>query len=357
MKKEKVNMLKETLVRIRPIDKGIVQEIQTRLNHLTKPHGSLGRLEELAIWYTTIIGKLQNKIQKKAVVTFAADHGVAEEGVSAYPKQVTAQMVYNFLNGGAAINVLARHVGAEVRVVDIGVDHDFNHLPGLIHRKITRGTQNIVSGPAMMREQALQALMVGIELADDLARVGIDIIGTGDMGIANTTPSSAITAVMTGHAVQRVTGRGTGLNDTAWEHKVKVIEETIAVNRPEPSDPLDVLAKIGGLEIAGITGLILGAASHRIPVVLDGFISTAAALIAVGMHADVKGYLCAAHRSAEPGHTIALGYLGLQPLLELEMRLGEGTGAALGICLVEAAVKILNEMATFHEAGVSSHQP
>jgi nicotinate-nucleotide--dimethylbenzimidazole phosphoribosyltransferase len=354
MKKKTEENISEVISRIRPSDREIVKRIVVRLNQLTKPPGSLGRLEELAIWYTAISGKLQNNVQKKTIVTFAGDHGVADESVSAYPKSVTAQMVYNFLNGGAAVNILAKHVNAEVRVVDMGVDHDFNNLAGLIHRKVARGTQNIASGPAMTREQAFECVAIGIGLADDLAADGVSILGTGDMGIANTTSSSAIVSVMTGQSVRRVTGRGTGLNEAAWEHKVKVIERAIAINRPESNDSFDVLAKIGGFEIGGIAGLIIGSASHGIPVVLDGFISTAGALIAVGLQPDIKDYLCAAHRSAEPGHAVALEHLKLKPLLELEMRLGEGTGAALGIGLVEAAVRILNEMATFEEAGVAN---
>ncbi|MBI5198185.1 MAG: nicotinate-nucleotide--dimethylbenzimidazole phosphoribosyltransferase [Nitrospirae bacterium] len=345
--------LQHILDQIRPLDSDSLVMEQERLDRLTKPPGSLGRLEELAAWYVQVTGKFPSRPPKKVLFTFAADHGVAEEGVSAYPKAVTAQMVYNFLRGGAAINVLARHAGIEVRVVDIGVDHEFDALPGLIRRKVACGTQNLATGPAMTREQALTAMQVGIELAEDSAREGADIIGTGDMGIANTTSSSAITATMTGRPAAEVTGRGTGIGDPILKHKQTVIEQAIRINRPDPKDPVDVLTKVGGFEIAGIAGLILGAAAHRIPVVVDGFISTAAALIAAGLQPMVKEYLLLAHYSAEPGHRAAVARLGLQPLLDLGMRLGEGTGAALAIGLVEASLKMITEMATFEEAGVS----
>jgi nicotinate-nucleotide--dimethylbenzimidazole phosphoribosyltransferase len=348
-----MNELQEILDKIRTPDSEARFIAKKRLDQLTKPPGSLGRLEELATWYVQVTGKLPPRKLKKIIFTFAADHGVADEGVSAYPKAVTAQMVYNFLRGGAAINVLARHVGAEVRVVDIGVDHEFDSLPKLIRRKIMPGTQNIARGPAMTREQATAATQVGIELVQALAREGVDIIGTGDMGIANTTASAAITAVMTGKPVSEVTGRGTGIGDQTLKHKRAVIEQAIRINLPDPKDPMGVLAKVGGLEIAGIAGVILGAAIHRIPVVVDGFISTAAALIAVGLQPVVKEYFIVAHYSPESGHRAAAEYLELKPLFDLGMRLGEGTGAALGISLVEASLKMINEMATFEEAAIS----
>jgi nicotinate-nucleotide--dimethylbenzimidazole phosphoribosyltransferase len=345
--------LQTILDRIRPLDSEWRIITQKHLDQLTKPPGSLGRLEELAEWYVHVTGKFPPRLPKKATFTFAADHGVVEEGVSAYPKAVTAQMVYNFLRGGAAINVLARHVGAEVRVVDIGVDHDFENLPGLLHHKVSRGTRNMTRGPAMTEDETRRAVWVGCQLAEEAAREGVGLLATGDMGIGNTTPSSAITAVMTGSPVERVTGKGTGIDDQTLVIKRAVIEQAIRINQPDPKDPLDVLTKVGGLEIAGITGLILGAAAHRIPVVVDGFISTAAALIAVALKPETKNYLLAAHQSAEPGHRIALAALGLHPVLDLNMRLGEGTGATLGMGIVEAAIRILTEMATFEEAGVS----
>jgi nicotinate-nucleotide--dimethylbenzimidazole phosphoribosyltransferase len=329
---------------------------QQRLDRLTKPPGSLGRLEELAVWHVRAKGKVKSPPLKKVVFTFAADHGVTEEGVSAYPKTVTTEMVSNFLRGGAAINVLARHVGAEVRVVDIGVDDSCEALPGLIHRKIARGTRNMARGPAMSRTQAETAIGTGIEMAEAAVREGVSLLGAGEMGIGNTTASSAITAVMTGAPIDDVTGKGTGIDDHALAVKRAVIHRAIRVNQPVASDPLDVLSKVGGFEIGGMAGLMLGAAAHRVPVVIDGFIAAAAALIAIGLKPDTHAYLLAAHRSAEPGHRMALEHLGLRPLLDLEMRLGEGTGAVLAMGLVEAALGILTEMATFEEAGVSQRE-
>lgn len=345
--------LQDALDRIRPVDHDLVYKTQKRLDHLTKPPGSLGRLEELACRYVTITGKDSPRMIKKIIYTFAGDHGVVQEGVSAYPKEVTYQMVYNFLRGGAGINVLSKHIGADVRVVDIGVDHIFEDAEGLIKRKIGRGTRNMAAGPAMTREECIKALEVGIGLAQEALKEGVDIMGTGDMGIGNTTPSSATTAVLTGRPAAYVTGRGTGINDEAYRHKMRVIEHSITINRPDPSDPIDVLAKVGGYEIAGIAGLIIGASAHRIPVVLDGFISSAAALVAVSLKREIAQYLFASHLSVEKGHQTILERIGIIPLLDLNLRLGEGTGACLGISLVEAGLRILTEMATFGEAGVS----
>jgi nicotinate-nucleotide--dimethylbenzimidazole phosphoribosyltransferase len=330
-----------------------LEQAQRRLNCLTKPPGSLGRLEELAAVYVMLTGKLMPDLPKAAIYTFAADHGIVQEGVSAYPAEVTAQMVLNFLRGGAGVNVLARHAGAEVRVVDIGVTSELPALPHLIQRKIAPGTRNFLREPAMTREQALRALEAGATLATDAAREGIGLLGTGDMGIGNTTASAAITAVMTGRPVGDVTGRGTGIDDHMLSRKIGVIEAALARHRPNPDDALDVLAKVGGFDIAGIAGLIVGGAAARIPIVLDGFISGAAALIAVGLAPACRDYLIAAHRSVECGHGAVLEQLGLAPLLDLDLRLGEGTGACLGIGLVQAALKIYSQMATFDEAGVS----
>lgn len=345
--------LQRVIGRIKPLEESGRLLAKKRLNSLTKPPGSLGRLEELAAWYIQVTGKIPSPPLKKVICVFAGDHGVVEEKVSVYPKAVTAQMVYNFLHGGAAINVLAGRTGADVRVIDMGVDHDFGRLPGLVDRKIARGTRNLRQGAAMSRRKALSAIAVGCELAEEEARRGTNLLGTGEMGIGNTTASSAITALLTASPIEAVTGRGTGIDEPTLRMKRSVIQDALRVNRPNPDDPVDTLAKVGGYEIAGIVGLLLGAAAHRIPVVVDGFISTAAALIAVDIAPEVKNYLVAAHRSAESGHRIALAKLGLDPLLDLGMRLGEGTGAALGIGLVETAVRILTEMATFDEAGVS----
>ena len=339
---------------IEPVQSELLQKACLRLDSLTKPQGSLGRLEEFAQKLVLIAGKEMPQIPaKKAIFTFAGDHGVVDEGVSLYPKEVTIQMVYNFLKGGAAINVLSRHAGADEIVVDIGVDYDFGKEENLLSRKVIRGTKNMRKGPAMTREEAQKCVDTGIALALDYAEKGYSMFGTGEMGIGNTTPSSAIAAVLAGTTVREVTGKGTGITDEALEHKIKIIEESIALNKPDPRDPIDVLAKVGGAEIGGIAGLILGAASKKIPVVVDGFISTAGALIAYSIEPAVKDYMFAAHNSVEKGHTVMLDKMGLKPILDLNMRLGEGTGAALAMFIIEAALKIYREMATFDEAGVS----
>jgi nicotinate-nucleotide--dimethylbenzimidazole phosphoribosyltransferase len=300
-----------------------------------------------------LTGETKPALPRAAVFTFAADHGIAKDGVSAYPQEVTAQMVLNFLRGGAGVNVLARHAGAEVRVVDIGVASEFPALPGLIHRKIAAGTKNFLHEPAMTAEQARRAVEAGIALAMEAARGGIGVLGTGDMGIGNTTSSAAITAVLTGEPVALVTGHGTGIDEVTMRHKIAVIEQALARHRPDPDDALDVLAKVGGFEIAGLAGLILGGAAARLPIILDGFISGAAALIAVGVAPACREYLIASHRSVECGHEAILARLHLTPLLDLQLRLGEGTGACLGISLLKAAIKLYIQMATFDEAGVS----
>jgi nicotinate-nucleotide--dimethylbenzimidazole phosphoribosyltransferase len=346
-------LLRDTLERIQPINPEWLAKAQTRLDQLTKPRGSLGRLEELAAWYVAVREELMPTIKKKAVVIFAGDHGVVDEGVSAYPQEVTFQMVANFVQGGAGINVLARHVGAEVQVVDIGVNYDFSAMPGLTIRKVAPGTRNLAREAAMSLEETEAAIAVGIELAQENIGAGADVLATGEMGIGNTTPAAALAAAFTGNNAAAVTGRGTGVDDAAYQNKVKVIDRALALHRPDPKDPLGVLAKLGGLEIAGLTGFVLGAAAARRPVMIDGFIATAGALVATHLCPPVKDYLKAAHQSAEQGHQIILASMGLRPLLSLDMRLGEGTGAALGMNLLEAGLKIYREMATFAEAGVS----
>ncbi|HTG83140.1 MAG TPA: nicotinate-nucleotide--dimethylbenzimidazole phosphoribosyltransferase [Geobacteraceae bacterium] len=348
-----MNLLEETLAKIQPVDAELLVKAQTKLDNKTKPLGSLGRLEEFARRFAAITGTLTPDTRKKIIFTFAGDHGVVEEGISAFPKEVTPQMVLNFLSGGAGVNVLARHCGSEVLVVDIGVDYDFGAVDGLIRKKVARGTRNFTKGPAMTRDEALAAVTVGIELACQAKSQGVAMVGTGEMGIGNTTPSSAIIAAISGKKVEEVTHRGTGISDSVLDHKVRVIERGLAVNKPDPADPIDVLAKVGGLEIAGIAGLVLGCAAGRIPVVVDGFISTAGALIASELHPNVKEYLFASHRSVEVGHGFMLERIGCEPILDLGLRLGEGTGAALAMGIIEAGVKVLNEMATFDEAGVS----
>jgi nicotinate-nucleotide--dimethylbenzimidazole phosphoribosyltransferase len=349
-----MSLISETLEQITPLEKHFFDFAQQRLDSLTKPRGSLGRLEEFAQQFVAITGQKMPLLPPKAVFTFAADHGVTEEGVSAFPREVTRQMVINFLHGGAGINVLARHAGAEVVVVDIGVDSDFECHKGLVHRKVMRGTKNFTKQPAMTKEEAVRCLEVGIELANEYAAKGFGMFGTGEMGIGNTTPSSAIVSVMADVPAAAVTGRGSGISEAMRLNKMRVIEAGIALHRPNPSDAIDVLSKLGGAEIGGIAGLIIGAAANRIPVVIDGFISTAGALIAFGLQPSVRDYLFAAHQSVEVGHTAALDKLGLTPILDLDLRLGEGTGAALAMLIIEGGLKIYREMATFVEAGVST---
>ncbi|MFW6181638.1 MAG: nicotinate-nucleotide--dimethylbenzimidazole phosphoribosyltransferase [Spirochaetota bacterium] len=342
--------LNDYLRRIRPVDRGPAPEVQARLDSQTKPPGSLGRLEELVMEVACIQGTSRPSVERKLLFTMAADHGVVEEGVSAFPQSVTAQMVQNFLSGGAAVNVLARHAGCTVVVVDMGVAGELA-LPGLVSRKIAPGTANFTRGPAMTREQAEAAVLAGIELA--LERE-FDILGTGEMGIGNTTPSAAVAAVVTGIPVPEITGRGTGVDDRGLARKIDAVQRGIRVNRPDPSDPLDVLAKVGGFEIGGIAGLVLGAAAGRRPVVVDGFISTAGALLARALCPEVSGYMLFSHRSAEQGHDLLLRHLGARPILDLGMRLGEGTGAALAVEVIDAALALYDGMATFDQAGVDN---
>ncbi|MBI2829998.1 MAG: nicotinate-nucleotide--dimethylbenzimidazole phosphoribosyltransferase [Chloroflexi bacterium] len=348
-----MSLLSQTIEKISPLNAEAIAQARARQDQLTKPQGSLGRLEELSVQLAGIQGRFPPRIKDKAIITMAGDHGVVAEGVSAYPQEVTPQMVYNFLNGGAAINVIARQAGARIIVVDMGVAGELKADARLLSRKVAAGTQNMAQGPAMTTEQAVKAIERGIEVVSAEAAKGLDIVGTGDMGIGNTTPSSAICAVMTGSSPSQVTGRGTGLVNEQLAHKIEVIKKALTLNVPDPKDALDVLTKVGGFEIGGLVGVMLGAAALRVPVVIDGFISGAAALIAVGLAPKLKDFLIPAHCSVEPGHLITLKHLGLRPLLNLDMRLGEGTGAALGIFLAETATRVLTDMATFGEAGVS----
>jgi len=352
--------LNKVISKIERIDCSLIEKTQRRLDNLTKPKASLGRLEELAKLIVGITRKENPILKNKVIFTLASDHGVTEEGVSAYPKEVTAQMVYNFLSGGAGINVLAKHIGARVVIVDMGVAEKVQgsrfKVQGFKDRKINYGTKNMAKGPAMTKTEAIRSIEVGIEVFEEELKKGIDIIGTGDMGIGNTTPSSAITSVITGEPVENVTGRGTGIDDPSLFNKIEVIKKAIRLNEPNPKDGIDVLSKVGGFEIGGLVGVILSAAARRVPVVIDGFISGAAALIAYKLEPKVKDYMIAAHRSQELGHRIILEFLGLKPLLNLELRLGEGTGSALAISIIDASVKILSEMATFQSAGVSKRK-
>jgi nicotinate-nucleotide--dimethylbenzimidazole phosphoribosyltransferase len=355
VRREAVRMT-EVARRIPPLDKEAMGQARRRLDSLTKPRGSLGYLEELAVRLAGITGDPLPRVDPRVVVVMAGDHGVVEEGVSLYPPEVTRQMVENFLRGGAAINVLSRLSGVRVRVVDIGVAAVLDH-PELERRKVRPGTANMCRGPAMSREEALLALEAGREIAEEEVSKGTRLICLGDMGIGNTTPSSAVISCLLGLPPREVTGRGTGLDDGGWQRKVAAVERALEVNSPLPSDPLDVLSKVGGLEIAGLCGLTLEAAARRVPVVVDGLIAGAAALLASRFAPRVRDYLFAGHLSAEPGHRLVLESLGLRPLLQLDLRLGEGTGAVLASFILEAACRVIREMATFEEAGVSRSLP
>jgi len=351
-----VDFLKEICQAIKPVDARWLTAARSRHLSLTKPPGSLGHLEEIGTRIAAIAETVTPRVQKKRIYVTAADHGVTSEGVSAYPREVTHQMVFNFLRGGAAINVLARHCGIEVAVIDAGVDYDFPSSPGPVSRKIMRGTHNMVEGPAMSRDQALQAISTGIDLAALAKEDGVKLVGIGEMGIGNTTAASAITAALTGAQIEAVTGRGTGVDDERLARKRRAIRTAININQPSGHDPVDVLHKVGGLEIGVMMGIALGAAAARIAVVADGFISTAAAALAVAACSHTRDYLFIAHLSAEPGQAALLEYIGGRPILDLGMRLGEGTGAALAMHIIEGSVKVLSEMATFQEAGVTDKE-
>ncbi len=350
-----MNLLQETLSRIVPQDAATRAKAHARLEALTMPHWALGRLLDLAEDLAGMTRSLSPPVTGKTIFVMAGDHGVVAEGVSKYPQEVTPQMVANFVAGGAGINALARQAGTVVRVVDMGVAADLGSLAAegkILSRRIGPGTRNMARGPAMTRDEAVAALEAGIDIALQ-ASATVDVFGTGEMGIGNTTPSSAIVAVLSGRPSGEVTGHGTGIDTEQFAHKVQVIDDALHLNRPNSKDGLDILAKVGGFEIGGIAGLILGAAAQRKPVVLDGFISTAGALIAHALCPTAGEYMIAAHRSVEKGHRIALELLGKQPLIDLDLRLGEGTGAALAMNFLEAAVRVLTEVATFEEAMVS----
>ncbi len=341
---------------IKPIHASLMEAARQRQQRLTKPPGSLGRLEELSLLAAGVLGSERPVIRRKALIIAASDHGVVGEGVSGYPQEVTAQMVMNFLAGGAAINVIARKASVDLTIVDAGVATPLPDHPGLRVVAIGRGTKNMARGSAMSREQAEECIRAGVALAHEAAEAGADLIGTGDMGIGNTTAAAAITSTFTGMSARDVTGRGTGRDDEQLERKIAVVERALATNRPDAADGLEVLAKVGGFEIGVLTGVILGAAQAGRIVVLDGFVSGAAALIAHSICPTVRDYLVAAHLSAESGHRAVLSHLALRPLLDLDMRLGEGTGAVLAMGLIESAVACLSEMATFDEAGVSDSE-
>jgi nicotinate-nucleotide--dimethylbenzimidazole phosphoribosyltransferase len=347
-----LSLLQKTLAAIRPPDESTAAEAQRRLDGKTKPLGSLGRLEELARTVAGIRRVAVPEMPVKAMVVMAGDHGVADEGVSAFPQAVTAQMVLNFAGGGAAINVLSRQVGARLMVVDVGVKEDLPATPGVRSARVMKGTRNLATGPAMTREETVQALEVGIAIANELADDGVTLIGIGEMGIANSTPAAALTSAFTGRPPAEVTGRGTGIDDATLRHKVEVIERALRLHAGA-SEPLDVLARLGGLEIAGLAGVVLGAAARSVPVLTDGVIATSGALAAARLCPAAAGAILASHRSVEIGHRLQLEALGKKPLFDFDLRLGEGTGAALAMAIVDASVRILREMASFEAAGIS----
>ncbi len=340
-------------ISIPPLDRTAMAKARDRHRRLTKPPGSLGRLEELGIWLAGVTGRCPPPVpMRKAVLVFAADHGVAAHGISIAPPEVTRLMTLNFAASGAAINVLCHQVGARMQVVDVGILTDLPPQRRLLMSKIRRGTADLSEGPAMTRKEAREALRIGASCVEQEIEAGLDLLALGEMGIGNTTPATAMICALTGGSPREVAGPGTGIGKDRLEKKIALLEKSLAVNQPDPSDPLDVLTKVGGLEIAAMAGAMRRAAEARVPVVLDGFIAGAAALAAVGMDPAVRDYLAAGHRSAEPGHERVLCHLGMKPLLDLDMRLGEGTGAALAMPILEAAARILSEMATFEEAGI-----
>ncbi|MDT4939318.1 MAG: nicotinate-nucleotide--dimethylbenzimidazole phosphoribosyltransferase [Pseudonocardiales bacterium] len=352
--REAVSVLDETIAAIRPLDSGALSAARERQDALTKPRGSLGVLEDVSVQLAGLAGACPPPVpEPAAVAVFAADHGVHAQGVTPWPQEVTAQMVANFLGGGAVINAVASQVGAEVVVVDVGVAADVAPVAGLLPRKIRRGTRDLSTEAAMTRDEAVRALEVGIDVARDLVAAGNRCLLTGDMGIANTTASAALIAVFTGAQPVDVTGRGTGIDDVMLARKVEVIDAALRLHRPDASDPVGVLAAIGGLEHAAIAGFLLGAAALRTPVILDGVIAGAAALVAAALAPDSVAAMIAGHRSAEPGAGQALTHLGLRPLVDLDLRLGEGSGAALSLGLVQSAVRVLRDVATFDGAGVT----
>lgn len=351
-----MNTLTEYAHTIHLPDQKTYQAAWYRLREQARPEGSLGKLEDLSARLAGIRKTLDVRLEKKVIVTCAGDHGVVAEGISLFPQEVTPQMVHAFVSNGASINVLAKHAGARVLVADLGVNCDFDPALPIVHKKVRKGTRNMAQGPALTREEAEQSIWAGIEIVDQLAEQGLDMLGTGDMGIGNTTPSTAIIAAFSGLPVSKLTGRGTGLDDERLAHKVRVIERALDVNSPDPRDPVDVLAKVGGLEIGGLAGLVIGAAAHGIPVVCDGFIATAGALIGCEIAPRAKEYLFPSHRSVEIGHAYMHERLGLDPILDLQFRLGEGTGAAVAMELLDAATRILADIKTFTELKVSGAQ-
>ncbi|MBF0452569.1 MAG: nicotinate-nucleotide--dimethylbenzimidazole phosphoribosyltransferase [Candidatus Magnetomorum sp.] len=352
-----MQLLDKTIQNIQPIDQKYMQIAYDRLDNQARPNGSLGKIEHMAARLAGIYRKIDIQLQNKMIVVCAGDHGICEEAVSCFPSDVTPQMVLNFIQGGASINVLARDAGANVRVADLGVNFTFDPSLPLFHKKVAHGTQNFAKIPAMTRDQAISSIEAGIEIVDELLKEKpIHLLGTGDMGIGNTTPSTAIIACYSDLPVSTLTGRGTGIDDQGLDRKIKLIEDSLALHQPNASDPIDVLHKVGGFEIGGLCGLILGAARHGLPVICDGLISTAGALLAVELCKTSRDYLFASHQSVERGHQHMLSRLKLDALLQLDFRLGEGTGAALCMKIMDAATRVLAEIKTFDEVGIANAQ-
>ncbi len=352
-----MSLLENTIQAIRMPDSKTYEAAKERLRNQARPAGSLGILEDVSARLASMFKTLNVRLTRKQIVTCAGDHGICAEGVSLFPPEVTPQMVYNFVHGGASINVLAKHAGANVSVADLGVNWDFEPNLAIFHKKVRKGTANFAKEPAMTRAEAIRSIEAGIEIVNELwEKKPIDLLGTGDMGIGNTTPSTAIIAVFSGLSVSALTGRGTGVDDQGLKRKITAIEKGLNLHKPNPKDPLDVLSKVGGLEIGGLAGLVIGAAAKGIPVICDGFISTAGALIACELAPMAKAYLFASHNSVEIGHKFMLDHLGLEPLLDLKFRLGEGTGAAVAMELLDASTRVLADIKTFEEVAIRDAQ-
>jgi nicotinate-nucleotide--dimethylbenzimidazole phosphoribosyltransferase len=348
--------LQKALDAIKGLDRNAMHRAQVRLDSLTKPLGSLGRLEDIVKQVAGITGEVFPVVDKKVIIIMCADNGIVDEGVSSCPKSVTSTVTRNFMKGFTGVNVLARHAGAEIVVVDIGIDDDMD-CEGILDRKIRKGTWNMAKGPAMTRDEAVKAIEAGIEIVCDMKLKGINLLGTGEMGIGNTTTSSAIAAVLTGRPLVEMVGKGSGLTKEGLECKVDIIKKVLEINKPDADDPLDVLSKLGGFDIAGLVGCFLGAAAYRIPILIDGFISSAAALVAIKLKPEAKNFIFPSHGSAEPGSKAILDALGFEPILNLGMRLGEGTGAALAFHIIDAAFAAYTRMGTFGDAKIEQYIP
>jgi nicotinate-nucleotide--dimethylbenzimidazole phosphoribosyltransferase len=352
-----MELLNKTIQSIQPADQAFIQKAYERLDNQARPNGSLGKIEHMAARLAGIYQKIDIHLENKMIVVCAGDHGICEASVSRFPADVTPQMVMNFIQGGASINALARDAGASVHVADLGVNYSFDKELPLFHKKIEFGTHNFSKRTAMTKKQAISSIEAGIEIVEELLQEHpIHVLGTGDMGIGNTTPSTAIIACFSGYPVKKLTGRGTGIDDEGLERKIQIIDNSLKMHRPDPSDPIDVLHKVGGFEIGGLCGLVLGAARHKIPVICDGLISTAGALLAFELCRTAKDYLFASHHSVEVGHQYMLKHMDLEPMLNLDFRLGEGTGAAIGMKIMDAATRALAEIKTFEEVGIANAQ-